>query len=369
MRRSWTPRSPRLRDHRPAHASGEARSGLRRPRAARRARARPSRASESIRADSCSSTAGPSSGMRTSWRTWIAAIQPLTPASGVRPSGVFRSTTRRRGRRLRASAGSFGGPLGARRVERRLHVRPDQARRAGRPERLRRVRRRAGPIRTKGHLDARLAFRARARARRDRRARPCPRALARQHLRRVRRVAQGRGVRERRAASLPATSATAIRSGTSSCLRLRQPTAMSISRSRSKSPARRSSSAGRSDERRIGILLRAATLLPADDDAAKAGLARERRLARWAARGERGASGAFMFGVGEAVELDDLSDYGAFGDGWVVYPRGSGHLDRGFAFRACPRARRYRRVAITSSRSRSAAFASGQTDRSRSRRW
>ena len=49
-----------------------------------------------------------------------------------------------------------------------------------------------------------------------------------------------------------------------------------------------------SDDRRIGILLRAAALLPADDDAAKAGLARERRLARWAAR-EAGQAGAFTF--------------------------------------------------------------------------
>ena len=51
------------------------------------------------------------------------------------------------------------------------------------------------------------------------------------------------------------------------------------------------------DDRRLGILLRTVTLLPADDDAAKAGLARERRLARWAARGEAGSSGAFTFGL------------------------------------------------------------------------
>ena len=78
-----------------------------------------------------------------------------------------------------------------------------------------------------------------------------------------------------------------------------------------------------SDERRIGILLRAATLLSADDDAAKAGLARERRLARWAARREAGERRLHVR-AGEAVELDDLSDYGAFGDGWVVYPQEAG---------------------------------------------
>jgi hypothetical protein len=78
-----------------------------------------------------------------------------------------------------------------------------------------------------------------------------------------------------------------------------------------------------SDERRIGILLRAATLLPADDDAAKAGLDRERRLARWAARGEA-AERRLLVRAGESVELDDLSDYGAFGDGWVVYPQEAG---------------------------------------------
>jgi hypothetical protein len=78
-----------------------------------------------------------------------------------------------------------------------------------------------------------------------------------------------------------------------------------------------------SDERRIGILLRAATLLLADDDTAKAGLARERRRARWAARREA-AERRLHVRVGEAVELDELSNYGAFGDGWVVYPQEAG---------------------------------------------
>jgi GT2 family glycosyltransferase len=83
-----------------------------------------------------------------------------------------------------------------------------------------------------------------------------------------------------------------------------------------------------SDERRIGILLRAARLLQADGDAARAGLARERRLARWAARGEA-EDGRLHIRAGEALELDDLSDYGAFGDGWVVYPREAGFWTEG----------------------------------------
>jgi hypothetical protein len=78
-----------------------------------------------------------------------------------------------------------------------------------------------------------------------------------------------------------------------------------------------------SDERRIGILLRAATLLPADDDAARAGLERERRLARWAARVKAGER-RLHIRPREPVELADLSDYGAFGDGWLLYPQEAG---------------------------------------------
>jgi hypothetical protein len=78
-----------------------------------------------------------------------------------------------------------------------------------------------------------------------------------------------------------------------------------------------------SDERRIGILLRAVALLPADDDAAQAGLAREHRLTRWAAR-EAASGERLHLRLGETVQLDDLSDYGAFGEGWVVYPQESG---------------------------------------------
>jgi hypothetical protein len=78
-----------------------------------------------------------------------------------------------------------------------------------------------------------------------------------------------------------------------------------------------------SDARRIGILLNAVTLLPTRDDAARAGLARERRLARWAARGEAGERRLHVR-AREPVELDDLSAYGAFGDGWIVYPQEAG---------------------------------------------
>ena len=75
------------------------------------------------------------------------------------------------------------------------------------------------------------------------------------------------------------------------------------------------------DDRRLGILLRAATLLPAEDDAAKTGLAREHRLVRWAARGEVGR-GRLHVQAREAVELADLSDYGGFGDGWAYQDEG-----------------------------------------------
>jgi hypothetical protein len=77
------------------------------------------------------------------------------------------------------------------------------------------------------------------------------------------------------------------------------------------------------DDRRLGILLRAMTLLPADDDMARAGLARERRLLRWVARGELDR-GRLHVRPREAVELADLSDYGGFGQGWMLYPDQAG---------------------------------------------
>jgi hypothetical protein len=76
------------------------------------------------------------------------------------------------------------------------------------------------------------------------------------------------------------------------------------------------------DERRLGVLLRRVTVLPADDETAKAGLARERRLAAWAARDEVG--GRLHVRPGEVVELPNLTDYSGFGAGWVVYPEEAG---------------------------------------------
>jgi hypothetical protein len=77
------------------------------------------------------------------------------------------------------------------------------------------------------------------------------------------------------------------------------------------------------DDRRLGILLRTVTLLPADDEAARAGLERERRLRAWAARGETDR-GRLHVRPRETVELADLSDYGGFGEGWMMYPDQAG---------------------------------------------
>jgi GT2 family glycosyltransferase len=77
------------------------------------------------------------------------------------------------------------------------------------------------------------------------------------------------------------------------------------------------------DDRRLGVLLRTVTLVPADDDAATAGLARERRLTRWGTRGELGRSRLHVR-RNEAVGLTDLSDYGGFGEGWMLYPDQAG---------------------------------------------
>jgi hypothetical protein len=56
-------------------------------------------------------------------------------------------------------------------------------------------------------------------------------------------------------------------------------------------------------------------LVPTYDEATKAALERERRLARWAARGEAGER-RLRVRAREAVEPADLRDYGGFGDGW-----------------------------------------------------
>jgi hypothetical protein len=71
------------------------------------------------------------------------------------------------------------------------------------------------------------------------------------------------------------------------------------------------------DERPLGILLRTVTLLPVGDPAAQAGLASERRLARWSAR-THGAERRLHLQTGETVELTVLGDYGGFGDGWAL---------------------------------------------------
>jgi hypothetical protein len=78
-----------------------------------------------------------------------------------------------------------------------------------------------------------------------------------------------------------------------------------------------------SDERRIGILLQTVRLLPADDEAARAALARERRLALWAARGETGPRRLHV-APHDPVEVDELSGYGGFREGWIVYPKEAG---------------------------------------------
>jgi hypothetical protein len=69
--------------------------------------------------------------------------------------------------------------------------------------------------------------------------------------------------------------------------------------------------------------LRKVTVLPADDGAAAAGLARERRLARWSNRRELGG-GRLHVRPDEPVELTNLSDYGGFGEGWMLYPDQAG---------------------------------------------
>jgi hypothetical protein len=78
------------------------------------------------------------------------------------------------------------------------------------------------------------------------------------------------------------------------------------------------------DDRRLGILLRSVTLLGANDEAAREGLARERRLRRWAARGGEAGRRRLHIPAGEVVELADLSEYGGFGEGWRLYPDQAG---------------------------------------------
>ena len=66
---------------------------------------------------------------------------------------------------------------------------------------------------------------------------------------------------------------------------------------------------------------------PLDDATTRAALARERRILRWAARGEPEQSRLHV-PVRESLELADLSDYGGFGDGWA-YPDEAGIWTQG----------------------------------------
>jgi hypothetical protein len=66
---------------------------------------------------------------------------------------------------------------------------------------------------------------------------------------------------------------------------------------------------------------------PIEDGDTRAALLRERRLMRWAARGNR--QGGLRVRPGEAVELSDLRDYGGFGEGWS-YPHERGIWTQGF---------------------------------------
>jgi hypothetical protein len=77
------------------------------------------------------------------------------------------------------------------------------------------------------------------------------------------------------------------------------------------------------DDRPLGVLVRTVTLLPAEDEIAKAGVARERRRALWAARGGAGKD-RLRLRPRETVELADLSHYGGFGAGWILYPDQAG---------------------------------------------
>jgi hypothetical protein len=77
------------------------------------------------------------------------------------------------------------------------------------------------------------------------------------------------------------------------------------------------------DDRRLGLLLRSVALLAPDDEAARAGLARERRRGRWAARDTVGKRPLHVR-PHEAVDLADVDDYSAFGEGWMLYPDQAG---------------------------------------------
>jgi hypothetical protein len=75
------------------------------------------------------------------------------------------------------------------------------------------------------------------------------------------------------------------------------------------------------DDRPLGILIHGVALAGRSDEATRSALLRERRLARWAARGP--SRGRVHLRLGEALELADLDDYRGFGDGWA-YPDEAG---------------------------------------------
>jgi hypothetical protein len=77
------------------------------------------------------------------------------------------------------------------------------------------------------------------------------------------------------------------------------------------------------DDRPLGILLRSITVLPADDAVALEGLARQRRALAWAARGALDGE-RLHIRPGEPIEVADVSDYGGFRAGWMLYPDQAG---------------------------------------------
>ncbi len=306
------PTLPRRRRRRlPARAApGEARSGLPRARATRGARARPRRArraSAPLRARAQLD--------RVLGRVRPGAFRlqphdgPLTRSARDRQAGP----DRRRGdagvarcRSAGSSAGRRAASWGGRASRCSAHDAVELA-----DLRTTAASARAGPFRTKPGSGRRArAPRSRSRSTGSRRAAIRPRALARQHLRRAGRDAQ-RSRRSRTASrSRPGRSATATRTGTSSCLAAAPNGAVDLTFEIEEPGSPLALGWSAEDERPLGILLRTVTLLPAADPAARAGLARERRLG--ALGGARADEGERRLHIrpGETVELTELSDYG-----------------------------------------------------------
>jgi hypothetical protein len=70
------------------------------------------------------------------------------------------------------------------------------------------------------------------------------------------------------------------------------------------------------DDRPLGLLFRTVELLPADDEEAQARLARVRRLDAWRVRTDEGGQRVHIRPRG-TVDLTQLSEFGAFGNGWA----------------------------------------------------